>query len=357
MYSIMPSYNTPLTCDNVKANKVDLGNLHLSATGKYISVVSGDKEVFWVDDNGANIQALETKTNFVSLTDCCDALGANGSVLVVENEKVGCSKQLDIDSLKAYSVSGTNLEMKSCNTSSVISKSILAETATLDKLCSDEIIALTLKAGDLSAKKFKCDDFTTDKLNIDKSECKQLIADEISSNNCATTELMANNGNIESLKSQNVTIFNLNADQTNGGNANFDKVTAKEVQTNNLKFMEMEGSYAKLIELELQRLNIRYETYGLMEAPLFLAVTQMKELALNPSSYHKIITRVPAHNKSQTFTMTGVSTRNDWKVSVSLTKDNEVQPTLVVLDTHLKLNLTYKKTTEEDTLAIIYLQC
>ena len=55
--------------------------------------------------------------------------------------------------------------------------------------------------------------------------------------------------------------------------------------------------------------------------------------------------------------MTGVSTRNDWKVSVSLTKDNEVQPTLVVLDTHLKLNLTYKKTTEEDTLAIIYLQC
>lgn len=353
----MPSFNTPLTCDDVKANRINLGNLHLSSNGKYISVNSGGKEVFWVDDNGANIQALETKTNFVSLTDCCDALGANGSVLVVSDEKVGCSKQLDIDFLKAYTLSGTNLESKSCNTASVISKSILAETATLDKLCSDEVTAISLKAGDLTAKKLKCNDFVTDVLNIDKSECKRLIADEISSNNCVTTNVMANNGNIESLKSQNVTILNLNADQTNGGSANFDKVTAKEVHTNELKCMNLDGSYAKLIELELQRLNIKYETYGLMEAPLFLAVTQMKELALNPSSYHKIITRVPAHVKSQTFTMNGVSTRNDWKVSVSLTKDNEVQPTLIVLDDHLKLNLSYKKVVQEDTLAIIYLQC
>tara|TARA_R110000803_G_C11988999_1_gene321686 strand:+ start:5494 stop:6555 length:1062 start_codon:yes stop_codon:yes gene_type:complete len=353
----MPSFNTPLTCDDVKANKIDLGNLRLSSNGKYISVRSGDKEVFWVDDNGANIQALETKTNFVSLTDCCDALGANGSVLMVSDEKVGCSKQLHIDSLKADSLSGTKLDVQSCNIGSLISKSVLAETATLDKLCSDEVTAISLKAGDLTAKRFKCNDFITDVLKIDKSECKQLVADEISSNSCVVTNVMAVNGNIESLKSQNVTILNLNADQTNGGSGNFDKVTAKEVQTNKLKVVEMDGSYATLIELQVQRLNIKYETYGLMEAPLFLAISQMKELALNPSSYHKIITRVPAHNKSQTFTMTGVSTRNDWKVSVSLTKDNEVQPTLVVLDTHLKLNLTYKKTTEEDTLAIIYLQC
>ena len=55
--------------------------------------------------------------------------------------------------------------------------------------------------------------------------------------------------------------------------------------------------------------------------------------------------------------MTGVSTRNDWKVSVSLTKDNEVHPTLVVLNENLKLNLTYKKPVEENTLVIIYLEC
>lgn len=353
----MPSFNTPLTCDDVKANKIDLGNLHLSSKGKYISVNSGGKEVFWVDDNGANIQALETKTNFVSLTDCCDALGANGSVLVVNDEKVGCSKQLNIDSLNADALSGTKLDVKSCNSSSVISKSILAETATLDKLCSDEVTAISLKTGDLTAKKLKCNHFRTDILNIDKSECKQVIADEISSNSCVLTNVMANNGNIESLKSQNVTILNLNAGQTNGGSGNFDKVTAKEVQTNKLKCMDIDGSYAELIELKVQRLSIKYETYGLMEAPLFLAITQTKSLTLNPASYHKIITRAPAHNKSQSFTMTGVSTRNDWKVSVSLTKDNEVYPTLVVLNENLKLNLTYKKPVEENTLVIIHLEC
>ena len=106
----MPSFNTPLTCDDVKANKIDLGNLRLSSNGKYISVNSGGKEVFWVDDNGANIQALETKTKFVNLTDCCDALGADGSVLVVSDEKVGCSMKLHIDSLQADSLTGSMLD-------------------------------------------------------------------------------------------------------------------------------------------------------------------------------------------------------------------------------------------------------
>ena len=352
---------------DIFGNSLNLGNVNLSSKDRYINVKDNTgKDVFWVDENGANISSLETKTDFVSLTDTTDKLGDNNSVVVVKdtinggdvNKKLNFTKDLEIESLKTKNIKCEKCNIKSINTDILVGKSVLGDNATIDKIHSDEIVGVSIKTGDLIAKKLKCDNFKTDLLEVINNKCERIIAEEIQNDTIISKNINGEKANIGELESQNVHIINLQANQTNGGNGNFDKGSFNELETVKFSAIHLKSLDAKINELEVERLITKYQEYGTFNEPLFLAITRDKSIELNsPQNYHKIITRVPVGVKTQSFTLENINVKKDWKINVNLTKDNEVGSTLIIGENNIKVNLSYKKLVEDNTLAIIYLSC
>ena len=344
-----------LTTLKVETQQICMNNLTLSNNNRYINVKDkSGKDVFWVDDDGASISALETQTDFVSLTDTANSLGESNSLIMVKDGKLDFSRDLDLNSLKANQIKTDKLVTKSVNLDSVVSKSVLGENATLDTLHADEISSRAINTSEMLTKKLKCDNFKTELLEVINNKCEKLIAEDIVVDNFISKELSSNTGNIAHLKTQEGKVSNLQADQINGNNGNFDKGSFNELEAVDFKTIHLKALDGKINELELERLIVKHQEYGSLTAPLYLALTQTKSLALHsPYNYHKIVTKVPTNVKTQSFFLENLNFNKEWKVSVTLTKDNEVQSTLIMLENNHKLNLSYKKVVEENTMAII----
>lgn len=346
----------------LKAAKVELGNLTLQNSERYVNVKNKEgKDVFWVDDDGANISALETQTDFVSLTDTADALGEQDSLLRVEGGKLAFTRELNnLLSINTNHLSCNKLKTENLNISSIVSKSVVSDSATFDLLKADELqVSQQLLAKDIDCKKLKCSDFKTDVLDVVKMKCGNVLTSEAKADSLDAKHLHTESGTIENLKSVQTSTSNLTAEHVSSANGNFDNGSFNNLEAVNFKTLHLKALNAKISELELERLHVKCEQYGSLREPLCLAITQTKSLTLNsPSFRNKIISRVPAGVKTQSFSVKNIDTFKDWHIGVTLTKDNEVQSTLIIKDdTEVKVNLTYKKAVEDGTMAIIYLQC
>ena len=345
----------------LKTAKVEMGNLTMQNSGKYVNVKNNaGKDVFWVDDDGANISALETQTDFVSLIDTPDALGEQDSLLKVEDGKLAFTRELNnLLSVKTSLLSCGKLKTENLNISSIVSKSVVSDNATFDLLKSDEIATKHVCAKNIDCKKLKCGDFSTDVLDVIKMKCENVLTSEAKADSVLTKHLHTESGTIENLKSVQTSTSNLTAEIVNGSNGNFDNGSFNNLEAVHFKTIHSKALHSKVSEMEVERLNVKCEQYGCLREPLYLALSQTKHLTVSKNAYkHKIISRVPANVKTQSFSIKDIDTYKDWQIGVTLTKDNEVQSTLILLnESECKVNLTYKKAVEDGTMAIIYLQC
>lgn len=362
----MPSFNLPVTCDQLQANsikskRVDIGSLTLQTRDRYLNVKdTAGNDVFWVDDNGANIKALETQTDFVSLTDTANIMGDESSVLIVnEGKKIDFTKHINIDSVTSKVTKCDKLLSKSCNVDSLVTKSALGETSTWDKLHSDDITCRTIGAGELVVKKLKCDSFKTTVLDVENSKSEKVITNscEAETFNCSKS-VTASSASIQNLISSTIETKSITADKVNSYLISTEKGLIKDIETVNANITTLQSLSANIKELSVESVKLQKQVYGSTTQPLNLGFTQQKILELREGNYHKIISIVPCGVLTQAFYVTNVDVYGDWLLHCTLTKDNSVTATIITEAEHqrLKVNLNYKKNTEDNSLVILHLK-
>ena len=336
---------------------VELKNLK----SEYVNITDSDipfeiknklgKTVFYVDQNGANIDTMESTTSFLTLKDTPNAFGEEYSVAVVKNGKIEFEKILNVDSLKTK-----NIDVEECKINKSNVKELVVNDAVFENSNVKKSSIKVLDADDITSKNIITNKIVTKEFIMDNCEIYDLMTKTITSTSIKTDNINCDAANLTSiindnLKSKNIDFENLKGENMEIKNIKCEKLFLKDGLIDYCAIDNLDVENIKCNNLQLPK----YKEYGTIEEPLFLAISRTKRLLVEGENL-KIITKSPIDIKEQVFFIDGIDHELDYELSVVINKNNFVYSSLVNDGKCLKVQLRYDKLTEADTIVKIYIK-
>jgi len=344
----MPTYQ--ITCINLDSKKVKTDSLEnnkvsLDNSDTPLKVKNNKGEVvFWVDNDGASIKQLETKTKFVELLDTPDTL--NDGILTVDNNNFKFTKDLNANSLNAKNINCEQIttslfKTENINLVSLVAKSVLGNKITCDDINTASLLATKIHNENLESNNIKCKKLFVDDLSLKDIHFSELHGEKsylnnASINNASIDKFNSNNSNIKNLEVSNATVNSLKVNDINLDEINLKKATID-----------------KLLVNDLQLLNDKLHVYGSLDNPLLLASTKQKSLKLNNGKSHKIYIKLIENIIVQTFSIENLPEHP--KLSNELYGENVVNTMLCHTNNNNLINIHLANRCKPNNILVLYI--
>ena len=156
-------YAVNLECESLKTSQVNCDKVKISNSSRALEVFNDDgKVVFFVDNLGASVNNINSSTQFTELSDTPYSLGNENSILGVKDGKIEFLDVLKFWKVEADEVTAKKIITDTMKTEGMVSKSIVNETLT-----SDKIKCTTFDTGAITADTIVCDNMKLTKFDID----------------------------------------------------------------------------------------------------------------------------------------------------------------------------------------------
>ena len=342
-----------IIANNILGNKIHNKKVIIddSSTPFRVKDDKGDI-VFWVDNSGCNIKALESKTNFLELLDTPDYLGDENSVLLVKDESLCFSNNLNVDNVKCEKLFSQQVHCDRLNTTNINLDSIVCKSVLTDKINTDDLKANSLLSQNLNCKNidsesikcnnFKCDDLSLKKLNLHELNGEKSNLKSIKTIDCKTTNLDCKTAFVDNIKSNEIDITD----------AKIDNLKLKNLD---LKELELEASFIKkLFVNDLNVLSQVTQHYGSLTEPLFLALTQQNTLELLNGKNHIITTKIARGIKKQSFYINNLP-KNPRLTCELYNSEIVTTPLICHIGDRTKININLAEKAEDEIILVLYI--
>jgi hypothetical protein len=287
-----------LEVDNLHlVNKLISKNVLINDGNNFLTIKNNNgKNVFWVDDSGCNIVALDKA---VLIEDVIGFPNLEKGILQVINNNLIFSNNLDILNLDVSNANINNLKLNNLdldklNLQVLSSDSILNKILNSDNINSNDAKITNLINNNLTTKNIETEHINTKTLNVEIFSPKEINTDNLISNT-----ININKAEINELKVLDVGIDNLECKKILAHNVDI-------IETANIKLLNNEEAYidnligcnAEIKILKVHNIIKPLSLFGSLTEPLNLNMAINTSLDLNNEEgnikiFNKIIKNTP----------------------------------------------------------------
>ena len=282
-------------------------------------------------------------------------LGKENTVLGIKNGKLAFVDDINADIVQikkltcqvgnVYTLKSETLDVHSCCVTDLKSEKSFSKASTIENLN-----ASSITCNDLNVTKFDPDTLECNSAHIQDLKTTAFQSDLISSHNLASTHAVLENLEAHKSKLDDVVSKTLHTDSIKAKDVTSDNIKAKLVTFTDVKCDTVDAEM-----ITAKKICVKQNTYGSLNEPLCLALTQTKYINVEGSNV-KIVTKCPAGVLTQSFTIYGLNVNEDYIAHVTSNNDVMLQYLLINDGNRFTLKINYADRTLRDTVLKIYIK-